>query len=253
MHNSSRGLPMRYDLDQLPAPKLLRGATPTRLCQACHNGSNPRAPNVMSPTLGNPPGGGFPTDPADPSSQAHQLTGVVVQPPDGDTPVAMGCTTCHETHGSQMYRNLRPSPSGTGRASSTPVVVLQAAAPGTASPDVVYSLSNLTYVGGLSQWCLDCHNNYDSSNTHFHSYDKPIFGGTGTDYAWWSTGTFPSRARVQTPNYQPGSLQPAVPSQDNRVFCLSCHKAHGSTIKGSMLDVGDPLDATSLCNQCHNQ
>ena len=253
MHNSSKGLPMRYDGLPDGAPKLLRAGTPTRLCQACHDGSNPSAPNVMNPTLGDPPGGGFPLDAADPLSHAHQLTGASLQPPDGDVPVVMGCTACHDPHGSQLYRNLKPSPSGTGRAWATPVVALERLPAGSATVDLVYSSSNVTYVTGMSQWCMDCHNNFDTLNTYFHSYDRPIYGGVGTDYAWWSTGVFPSRAPVQTPSYLAGSPTPAVPSQDNRVTCLSCHKAHGSTFKGSMLDVGDPLDATSLCNQCHNK
>ncbi len=253
MHNSAKGQPMRYDGLLEGAPNLLRASTPTKLCQACHDGTNLRAPNVMNPTLGDPPGGGFPADPSDPLSHAHQLTGAAQQPPDGDVPVVMGCTVCHDAHGSQLYRNLKPSPSGTGRAYATPIVVVEKLTAGSAPVDLVYSSGNVTYVSGMTQWCMDCHSGFDTQNAHFHSYDKPIFGGANTDYAWWSTGAFPSRAPVQAPTYRAGSLTPAVPATDNRVTCLSCHKAHGSTIKGSMLDVGDPLDAKSLCNQCHNK
>ena len=31
-------------------------------------------------------------------------------PPQGDTPVALTCVTCHETHGNDAYRNLRADP-----------------------------------------------------------------------------------------------------------------------------------------------
>jgi predicted CXXCH cytochrome family protein len=97
------------------------------------------------------------------------------------------------------------------------------------------------------------HDQYETRNTHYHSVDRPISGGASTSYAWWVAGNFVNRARVQTPGRLPTDTAPPVPSTGNQVLCLTCHKAHGSTVKGSMLDVGSPTDPTSLCNQCHNQ
>lgn len=248
MHNSSRGQPMRYDEAVPAAPLLLRSATTTSLCLSCHGGQNASAPKVSGSTLGDPPAGGFPADLADPDHLAHNLDGLTVTPPAGDTPVQMTCTACHDPHGSANYRNLRPSPSGTGRAASVPVIGVQK--PATGGPEQVYTRANVVYVSGLSTWCLDCHDTYEAQSSH--PWDRPIYGSWATDYAWWSTGTFNPRAPVQSPLYVATDTAPAVPSQDDEVFCLSCHKAHGSTLYKATLDFGDSSDPTSLCNQCHN-
>jgi predicted CXXCH cytochrome family protein len=252
IHNSSRGQPMRYDGSPVPVAKLLRSANSTELCKACHDGTNARAPNVMRPTTADPPGGGFPSDPADPQGHAHQLTGIPILPPGGDTPVAMGCTTCHDPHGSAQYRNLRQSPSGTDRAADNRVQVHQTVTADGTNPAAVYKLDNLVDVSGMTQFCLDCHNQYDAT-PNWHPYDASIWGSALADYEWWATGEFSPRARVQNPGFVPGGSEPAVPSHDDQVYCLTCHKAHGSTNPRMMLDVGDPSDSTSLCNQCHNK
>lgn len=249
LHNSKKGLPLRYDGSPESAQHLLRNATSTRLCQSCHGGSTAAAPNVMRPES-ELPAGGFPSDPSDPLNQAHQLTGQAIVPPGGDTAVVMQCTTCHDPHGSSQYRSLRASPSGTGRSAATPVVVHERAPPGTGAAG--YRSDNLVYVSGMTEWCLDCHNRY-AETPNAHPYDRFIFGSDLSDYEWWSTGGFSPRAPVQTPTFDPAVTLDPVPSHDNQVFCLSCHKAHGSTFRGATRDLGDPADPTSLCNQCHNK
>jgi predicted CXXCH cytochrome family protein len=250
MHNKQE---LRYDGGLQPVPHLLRSATATQLCLACHDGSNPSAPGVIGPTLGDPPGGGFPADLTDPLGQAHRVDGASVTPPDGQNPITMSCTTCHDPHGSRSYRNLRDNPSRQPRPPTAPVLATQLQVADGANAAQVYTAANVTDVSGMSSWCLDCHDQYETKNTHAHSVDRPISGGTTTSYGWWVAGAFLNRARVQTPGRLPGDTRPAVPSAGNQVFCLTCHKAHGSTIKGSILDLGVATDPASLCNQCHNQ
>jgi hypothetical protein len=250
MHNSSRGQPMRYDNDPANAPLLLRSENATAVCLACHDGHKPAAPNVLGPSNGDPPAGGFPTDLSDPANQAHALGSSAVVPPDGDTPVVMKCTTCHDPHGSALYRNLRPSPSGTGRAAGTPVVVKQAVTATGSNPADVYKASNLVYVSGMSQWCMDCHNllvaqDWATGQAGIHSWDRSIFSSEIADWTTWS-GEVANRIPVQNATGTP------APHAADQVFCLSCHKAHGSPNYVAEI-YADGLSFDSTCAQCHDQ
>lgn len=245
MHNSKGGQPMRYDLEQGGAVLLLRAASPTALCLACHGGTRPEisAPSVRTPADGDPPGGGFPADLTDPGHQAHSLGDVPVLPPYGDTAVVMTCVTCHAPHGSAAYRNLVTSPSGAGRATVPPVVTQQVVADGS-NPDRVYVRSNVRYVSGFSAWCLDCHNLIVPGDGS-HPWDVAMFGAAGADYATWA-GTFAQRLAVENPNGAP------PPDAADRVFCLTCHKAHGSPHPAAFV-YPDGLTMSSTCVQCHNK
>jgi predicted CXXCH cytochrome family protein len=250
MHNSKSGLPMRYDDDPAGAPTLLRSADATAVCLACHGGDRTTAPNVRTPANADPPGGGFPSDLSDPFSQAHSLSTAPVTPPDGDTPVVMTCTTCHDPHGNDRYRNLRPSPSGTGRAAATPVVVNQVVVANGTNPELVYLGANVTYVSGLSRWCLDCHNllvaqDWSTGQSGSHSWDRSIFSSWMADWASWAA-EIPNRVPVQNPAGE------RSPHTADETTCISCHKAHGSPNYETMI-YPDGASSDSLCVQCHNQ
>jgi hypothetical protein len=250
MHNSRQGQPMRYDKDEAPAPHLLRHATSVSLCIYCHDGNtgDPTAPDVMAPhsaeyAAADPAGGFFAAPPGVASDTAHNLAPpTAIAPPDGDTPVDMTCVTCHEPHGNASYRNLRASPSGTGRGSGSPITVDQILLPGNGTAPQVYGSGNMKYRSGVSGWCMDCHNRYDATTSH--PTDRTVSGATFADYGFWS-GNRQNRVRVQNP------LDPNTPSQDDQVFCLTCHKAHGSS-KPDALIYADGVIIDSTCNQCHN-
>ncbi len=243
MHNShDGGQPMRYDANPAPAEKLLRAGTATELCLACHSGGG-QGPNVTSPTDYDPPGGGFPADLADPLGQAHALGPSSVTPPDGDTPVVMGCTTCHDPHGNSAYRNLRPSPSGTGRAAATPIVVLQSVTANGTNALEVYRRSNVLYRSGFSEWCMDCHNSM--AGTHIPR--ASLWSEPTVDQNHW-LGPVANRVPVLSPS------DVVVPSSDDQVFCLSCHKAHGTPHARSLVWAeGEQGGLNSTCAQCHPQ
>ena len=250
MHNSRGGVPMRYDDLQAPAVLLLRAESATAVCLACHRGDRPsvRAPSVTAPSNGNPPGGGFPADLADLSHRAHALGTTPLLPTYGDADVVMSCVTCHDPHGNGAYRNLRPGPSGTARTTPAPVVNSIVAANGS-NPELVYVRSNVRYVSGLSAWCIDCHVGIAaahsvSADAPAHPWDVAIFGGPTTDWAAWS-GSVPNRTAVENPAGSP------APDPGDRVFCLSCHKAHGSPNPAALV-YADGATLSSTCQQCHN-
>ncbi len=246
IHNSARGEPMRYDASPAAAPALLRNATATDVCLACHGGERASAPSVVAPSNGDPPAGGFG---AVGTGGGHVLDTQAVMPPAGTVAVVMKCTTCHDPHGNERYRNLRPSPSGTGRAASVPLVVNQAVTADGTNPGAVYAGANVRYVSGMSAWCMDCHDALTTANTG-HPWDVEI-PPTSDLWTTWSRDFSlltppPLRVPVENPT---GS---AAPSAGDRVFCLTCHKAHRSPNAGGLI-YANQTDLDSTCQECHAQ
>lgn len=255
MHNSSGGQPMRYDGDPSPAQHLLRDATSLTLCIYCHDGSTPNAPDVVAPVNGalELPGGFFPTAWSTPSGTAHALGGSNPEtPPGGSRPMVLTCTSCHDPHGGPSYRNLRLDPAGTG--ASLPVSATEVVRANGSNPSRVYASSNITYKGGISSWCGACHGDYHgrpaneegtSSPWLRHPQDQTIARSRNADFDFWR-GAVPGRVPVQSPDGE------AAPSPGDQVFCLSCHKAHGSANRAATI-FADGKTLTSTCQQCHDK
>jgi predicted CXXCH cytochrome family protein len=247
MHNSRNGQPMRYDASESPANLLLRAESATALCLACHGGGSPAssAPSVASPSSWDPPGGGFPVDLSDPSHLAHALGPAPALPPDGTAEVVVTCVTCHAPHGNGNYRNLIASPSGRNRATAAPVVAQLTTANGSNAASV-YVRSNVKYVSGWSAWCMDCHDALPAVHASMgHPWDVAV---SGPD-TWPAWSREPMENRVPVENAR--GLAVAQPNDGDRVFCLSCHKAHGSPNPSAMIHA-DGTTQTSTCQQCHD-
>jgi predicted CXXCH cytochrome family protein len=161
------------------------------------------------------------------------------------------CVTCHAAHGNAAYRNLVASPSGTGRSASAPSVAQLVTADGT-NAAAVYVRSNVRYVSGMSQWCMDCHDGITSAHSDSvdgppHPWDRPMFGSPSADWIAWS-GPVANRVPVQNAL----GLAAPTPNEGDQVFCLSCHKAHGSPNHAALIHA-DGTTLSSTCQQCHNQ
>jgi predicted CXXCH cytochrome family protein len=243
-HNSAGGAPMRYDNSVAVAEDLLRAGDEVSLCFACHDGSNARAPDVLDPVgyIGDPAGGSFASRGGDETFGHDLLQPSPVLVPSGDALMILTCSSCHDPHGNGNYRNLRARPGGQAGA-GTPVVVDQANRANGGNPTDVYGESNLKYRSGVSQWCLECHTQIDLS--HSHPYDRQISGSFLASYTSWQAVIGP-----RVPALNP--TDPAIPSTDDQVFCLSCHKAHG-TGNPYMLRFADGWSLDSTCTQCHDQ
>lgn len=269
-----------------PAPRLLQKPTALELCLSCHDG-RPGIPDVLNAdsnglqerVAGHFAGSGvanFTGHNLDASLQADpnalclrcHLGGSMAT-------AAVTCTDCHTPHGNGRWRNLqwasapgqepmirayiRPGSAGLARYERANV-----AYPAPAAGDGSYrEVTNI---------CIDCHHSFfapaytgDTSPYHRHPGTNSEWGasfpvdraGAATDPANWVAGPpggvgF-TAARV--PFIVSGATDFATASivaASNEVFCLSCHKAHGS--ERAFATTWDYAGRSmAACQQCHNR
>jgi predicted CXXCH cytochrome family protein len=238
-HNSANGGPMRYDLSPALTTYMLRGADQISLCLACHDGSQPGAPDVLAPVgyTANPAGGMFGSRDGS-TGYGHLLLAGPQQVPLGSKQMTLSCSSCHEAHGNGNWRNLKGRPGGSTTDPDLAVSVTEVNRPDGTNPAAVYDGSNLVYRTGMSAWCVDCHDQAPTAHDA-HPNDVQISGATNASFDVWSAYTG-LRVPVENPT------DPAIPSSDDRVECMTCHYGHGSTT--SALRQPD-----TLCAQCHTQ
>lgn len=267
---------------------LLRKNSVNELCMSCHDGTDPTAPDVIAPA---PMYSSTPSE----ESAAGAFAALGVANPNGHsisvelpTPLQqvpllreLNCVSCHSAHGNGNYRNLLTDPAGTGASLQIEqgVSVFIGAQPddppSSAGSIAAYSRDNVGYVSGMSTWCSSCHdqlgsNSYASAPAHFNSHPSDIALNAypyddHTDPTHWVAGNGEGFAPIgQSP------ATPRVPflatgatdfrtsrtaAAHNRVSCVSCHKAHGSSYRKGMawpyLEEND--NALSGCQQCHNK
>jgi hypothetical protein len=255
MHNSQQGSPMRYDRNPEPGPHLLRHADSLSLCIHCHDGAMPGSPDVVAPVsyTADPPGGFFPTNYTNPSGIAHVLgTAKGLVPPGGTQAMVLTCVSCHDPHGGPNFRNLQADPLRKGTRQL--VAAKQKVVADGSNASSVYLSSNITYKAGMSAWCGRCHGDFHGRSSGSegtgspwlrHPQDQALSSSKHVDYTYW-LGPVSNRVRVQSPT------DDDIPSSDDQVFCLSCHKAHGSS-NHSTLIYADGARLSSTCEQCHNK
>jgi len=201
----------------------------------------------------------------------------------------LGCLNCHDPHGKDRddadyrYRNLRWA----SKPGEEPIIKAHVkSSPG--APINVYERVNIGYAAPdeanpVPEWrevtniCFDCHHNFigdsntryadngilDDCGRHPVTYSErgvwePINGRpdvteVDTDPVNWATGG----AGFTTPrlpfivkgaeNY----TQAIFVAPNNEIFCLTCHKAHGSGNSFGL--TWDYSTSTDGCQQCHNK
>jgi hypothetical protein len=269
---------------------MLRSSDLTRLCLGCHDG-RAGIPDVVGDDingLAERSGGCF-AGPDEPNPRGHDL-GTRTHGDGSAGGAACGgchgggggpasgvtCVDCHDPHGNGNPRSLRwaSNPEGT-----PPLGIFnRQGASGLEKyerENVAYGTLNSDRLREASSICLDCHHefsglaNTDPDRDGIHSrhptYDSERGGATvidqgsrrgSTDSRHWTAGRgsgFDGAKRVPFVTNGATSFEDAarVDAAANGVFCLSCHKAHGSR---SAFGIGwtqdGPIDRRG-CDQCH--
>ncbi len=267
-------------------PQLLKYSDPLDLCLSCHDGLV-GAPDVVNSDINGlaERSGGFFDEPAIVSAHGHDLGRNL---PSGGSNLCVRChwgapedkrvtcIDCHSAHGNGNPRNVQwaSDPAGTppfglfNPAGMTGLTKYERANTG-------YGTANDITMREQTNMCIDCHHtfsgayytdndgdgiherhpSYDSERSHTNSIDQGSMRGT-TNPAHWDGGVgqgFTGTLRV--PFVTNGALDYAsstvVDAGTNGVFCLSCHKAHGSANAfGLVWTVNGGIDNLG-CDQCH--
>lgn len=197
----------------------------------------------------------------------------------------MGCTDCHDPHGKDVNDSLNYSYRNLQWASNPDTSPMFKAF---VKPDVTglqtYEQKNVGYPAPdtkTSDWrevsniCFDCHHvfgddgytrnskgaiiRHPSTDSQRGIREKISKAGLAqTDIEHWQNGTGTGFTIARVPFIVPGATDYAeattVASKTgkiaNEVFCLTCHKAHGSAYKASLR--WSP-DSSLGCQQCHNK
>lgn len=272
-------------------PRLIVNNTLYNLCVSCHDGTGSKL-DVLdgslltaangSPVAGSPRlnGGGFVNVVGDVATSSHNATGnsawgyTVAWGATGPTgtsgPVSgmtsLTCGSCHDVHGTTMYRLLKYSIGGSTGASaisvypgdtydSSPSYSYQSyvAVPVGGVPTAPYR-TDINNRQGISTFCGSCHVSYlvratnsgtsslGANNTYRHRVDMDWNGGSGSasTIAYGAEGYSPAVNPRPDRNGVSAEKIPlafdvndgAVSSYPTRVTCLTCHFAHGTSTTG---------------------
>jgi len=188
------------------------------------------------------------------------------------------CIDCHDPHGNDVARNLRWA----SDPEATPDLGLfvNPAAAGMAryeSANVSFGTLDSDQLREVSSMCIDCHHVFSGDhyidpdgtgvpNRH-PSYDSErgapnsiaqgaATGGSAPDHweagggsGFWDT----PRVRFVVPGASDFASATVVDARTNGVFCLSCHRAHGSDQAFAMVwDLAYRGTSAAGCDQCHD-
>ena len=272
-----------FPYTQTPNNKLLKQSG-IGLCISCHDGKSGTPDVIGADSNGlsersagkfdnldvlNYKGHNIKTNPGDLCSRCH-FGGSM-------STAGVECTDCHDQHGNLNYRNLRWA-SDPG---SEPDIraFIQPGATGLQR----YEKSNIGYgapSSGDNSWrevtnmCVDCHHTFMDSSDHYYTQSNgmwvkhpgtntesgaytPIDAvGAKTDPTHWFNGTGSGfdipRLRFMVEGATDFATATTV-ATNNNVFCLTCHKAHGSNNSFSLRwDVDRDSAFSKGCRQCHN-
>ena len=307
MHNSQDGMPIDADGQN---PWLLVDDNPSDVCLSCHAtglgavwGADPMAPPpekgggnftfLDEDNLNDGHSGGLMANWIPGDAAGHNVVsqnwgpgadGTLTMAPGGNFPAGqLGCTSCHDPHGTDAFRLLY----GANRLVQDGLYTFTEDAPTAAGISLFFgaeSNSNHTaYQGGMSAWCSNCHSAYhEAYGTLRHPSGTTIGGTIAATYNTYNGTTDQLGAVVAT------SYLAAVPFEDpanttssttgplfsSEVSCITCHRAHATSAPDAgrwdfavtflhedgdeslSYQIPDPyadLNQRSLCNKCHNQ
>ncbi|MDR7468453.1 MAG: cytochrome c3 family protein [Armatimonadota bacterium] len=293
MHYSEGGQPPPGADPGGPFPKLLLKRNETDLCLTCHGGGT-AAPNVMGgnwpggqfPATAAAEGRGHnPTGTVDNQSTQIPLDSTLGLTPPGSTRGALTeftCGTCHDPHGFSdydtgnaavfTYRLLRKTIKGPGGATIDVSNTIQSTFRDEQDSEVESATNHNVYrsapeIGdktkGFSQWCASCHSDFHGPALGFRHPTADQLGKLYENYTLanpadgYAGGTYHFKYPVETTQGVLATTTtqwPITSGTTERVFCLSCHRAHGSAYSNAgRWDFSVKSGAGTGCNKCHGK
>ena len=306
MHNSQNGALVDPDSPG-GNPWLLVDATPSDVCLACHAtrlgavfSADPLAPGteygggdftfLTEDNLNDGHGGA--TDPINGDAAGHNLDapsmgvgpdGTLTTSPGGAFPAAvMGCTSCHDPHGTDSFRLLY----GSGRIIQD-FYAFTADAPDAAGLPIFgggeTNSAHTAYIDGMSAWCGNCHGDFHNNSVDLiHKSGTPMGGTIALTYDLYNgtsdqIGGAHATAYLAAVPFEDAAATTAStvgPVAASQISCITCHRAHATSamdagrwdfqipflhedgLESGSYQIPDPyadLNQRSLCNKCHNQ
>lgn len=280
------GFPQQFT----PTEKLLKGPDPIAVCLTCHdnmagipdvvgadvNGLTDRSAGQFDPPNQDNPRGhkleyGLDTSPGFGLCMRCHFGGSFAT-------AAVSCIDCHNPHGNNRPRNLQWASDPGGE---PPLGLFEnpgaGGLAGYESENVSYGTLDDNTLREVSSICIDCHHvftgdyyidpesdgihnrhpSYDSERGSTNHISQGQADGT-TDPVHWVDGTgagFVVTPRLRFVQYGATDFSSAltIDEDQNGVFCLSCHKAHGGlNAFGLLWDPASGINAEG-CDQCHNK
>lgn len=209
--------------------------------------------------------GGIPEWQPGPGTSSGQMAGA------GNVQMALGCTSCHDPHGGRSYRllqnRLHPDTIEFQDPTLPGYVQVVSNESGGLSPDQPGYVADYTtprYRDGITSWCSGCHYLYQQSeSSEGQRFDAADGNGAKLRYRHRTSDAIPASAQLTTslPLQQPSGYA-ATPQADDKLACITCHYAHGTsaTMSGYAGNVAPATDSALLrknnrgvCEDCHKK
>jgi predicted CXXCH cytochrome family protein len=138
-----------------------------------------------------------------------ELSGGSFDPMDYSGHLMNQCLNCHDSHHNDNFRNLKKN-------INDHKIAVKAIGDRTYQDNI--------YISGMSDFCISCH---EETMGHSHPDEVYINGSPQADFDNWARLT----SRLSVPEIPSGKADDIVHA---KVFCLTCHLAHGGPYKHLM-------------------